>query len=102
MNYYHPGLLPNREPVQEHNIGHDGENNDSPAYYLDRGSGYYTRLIPADTLSPLNLIPAREAHHANMVVLPPLQSSESRNIAWAGQQFRSKVRQSHRSFTRNC
>ncbi|PHH83128.1 hypothetical protein CDD82_3421 [Ophiocordyceps australis] len=47
---------------------------DGYAYYLDRGNGQMTRLIPADVLPPLNEIPAREMRSLGMVVLPQLQT----------------------------
>ncbi|PHH62466.1 hypothetical protein CDD81_7113 [Ophiocordyceps australis] len=47
---------------------------DGYAYYLDRGNGQMTRLIPADVLPPLNEIPPRETRSLGMVVLPQLQA----------------------------
>lgn len=47
---------------------------DGFAYYLDRGNGELTRLIPADVLPPLNEIPPRECEATGMVVLPPLRT----------------------------
>ncbi len=38
-------------------------------YYLDRGNGQVTRLIPADVLPQLGDLPAREMYHPSMVVL---------------------------------
>lgn len=45
------------------------------SYYMDRGNGQYTRLIPADLLPLMNDVLPREARHENMVVLPPLVMS---------------------------
>ncbi|KAJ6443250.1 methyltransferase domain-containing protein [Purpureocillium lavendulum] len=42
---------------------------ESLVFYLDRGNGQVTRLIPADILPPLGKVPAREAYHPGMVVL---------------------------------
>ena len=42
------------------------------AYFLDRGRGRVTRLIPADMLPPLSEIPAQQARGPGMEVLPPL------------------------------
>jgi len=42
---------------------------EEPGYYLDRGNGQVTRLIPADVLPQLGDIPAREMYHPSMVVL---------------------------------
>lgn len=41
-------------------------------YYLDRGNGKLTRLIPADMLPPLHDVPAKEEARPGMIVLPPL------------------------------
>lgn len=40
------------------------------AYYLNRGDGQVTRLIPADVLPSLNEIPPRELEQRGMIVLP--------------------------------
>ncbi|VUC22646.1 unnamed protein product [Clonostachys rosea] len=42
------------------------------AYYLDRGNGKVTRLVPADQLPPMNEIPQMENKSQGMDVLPPL------------------------------
>jgi hypothetical protein len=47
--------------------------NDGFAYYLNRGNGELTRLIPADMLPSLNEIPPRESERRGMIVLPPLR-----------------------------
>ncbi|KAL7799033.1 hypothetical protein V8C37DRAFT_407464 [Trichoderma ceciliae] len=47
--------------------------NDGYAYYLNRGNGELTRLIPADMLPSLNEIPPREPERRGMIVLPPLR-----------------------------
>lgn len=44
--------------------------NDGYAYYLNRGDGQVTRLIPADVLPSLNEIPPREPEQRGMIVLP--------------------------------
>jgi hypothetical protein len=51
---------------------------DLQPYVLDRGNGQFTRLIPADTLPPLNEVPAREASAEGKVVLQPISPSERR------------------------
>lgn len=51
---------------------------DLQPYVLDRGNGQFTRLIPADTLPPLNEVPAREASAVGKVVLQPISPSERR------------------------
>lgn len=43
---------------------------DGYAYYLNRGDGQVTRLIPADVLPSLNEIPPRELEQRGMIVLP--------------------------------
>lgn len=43
---------------------------DGYAYYLHRGDGQVTRLIPADVLPSLNEIPPRELEQRGMIVLP--------------------------------
>ncbi|KAK1246751.1 hypothetical protein MKX08_000553 [Trichoderma sp. CBMAI-0020] len=43
---------------------------DRYAYYLNRGDGQVTRLIPADVLPSLNEIPPRELEQRGMIVLP--------------------------------
>lgn len=45
------------------------------AYYLDRGNGYVTRLIPADALPNLNEIPPQELRGLGMEILQPLRGS---------------------------
>ncbi|KAL9476609.1 hypothetical protein ACSS6W_006450 [Trichoderma asperelloides] len=47
-----------------------GSVNDGYAYYLNRGDGQVTRLIPADVLPSLNEIPPREPEQRGMIVLP--------------------------------
>lgn len=42
------------------------------SYYLDRGNGKVTRLVPADQLPPMNEIPRMENKSQGMDVLPPL------------------------------
>ncbi|KAK0384959.1 hypothetical protein NLU13_7437 [Sarocladium strictum] len=54
------------------------ESSDFQPYYLDRGNGEYTRLIPADTLPPLNEVPPREASVIGKVVLQPIAPRERR------------------------
>lgn len=47
-----------------------GGMSDGYAYYLNRGDGQVTRLIPADVLPSLNEIPPRELEQRGMIVLP--------------------------------
>ncbi|PNP43849.1 hypothetical protein TGAMA5MH_04131 [Trichoderma gamsii] len=47
-----------------------GGMSDGYAYYLNRGDGQVTRLIPADVLPSLNEIPPRELEQQGMIVLP--------------------------------
>ncbi|UKZ62080.1 uncharacterized protein TrAtP1_003338 [Trichoderma atroviride] len=47
-----------------------GAVSDGYAYYLSRGDGQVTRLIPADVLPSLNEIPPRELEQRGMIVLP--------------------------------
>ncbi|UNI20548.1 hypothetical protein JDV02_006626 [Purpureocillium takamizusanense] len=50
-----------------------GDEDGSGCYYLSRGNGQVTRLIPADMLlPPLGEVPAREMYHPGMVVLGAL------------------------------
>lgn len=42
-------------------------------YFLDRGNGKLTRLIPADMLPPMKEIPASQEASVGMVILPSLQ-----------------------------
>lgn len=54
---------------------------DSPGgygYYLDRGDGQFTKLIPADLLPPMSGIPPREEEHDGMIILPSLQNMQPR------------------------
>lgn len=53
------------------------ENTKVYSYYLDRGDGQFTRLVPADMLPPLLGIAPREEEHAGMVILPPLKKTHS-------------------------
>lgn len=45
------------------------------AYFLDRGQGRVTRLIPADMLPPLDGIPSQQMKGYGMEVLPPLETA---------------------------
>jgi hypothetical protein len=47
------------------------------SYFLDRGNGQVTRLIPADTVSLLNEMPAREEATSGMMILPPLATRDA-------------------------
>lgn len=60
-------------------------------YYLDRGNGQFTRLIPADMLPPMKGIPAREEEHNGMVILQPLDKLDLHNKKEAHQQYMPKV-----------
>jgi hypothetical protein len=51
------------------------------AYYLDRGNGFVTRLIPADVLPALNEIPSQEFRGSGMDILPPLHGSPPNGVA---------------------
>ncbi|RFU77975.1 hypothetical protein TARUN_4249 [Trichoderma arundinaceum] len=55
--------------------------NNGYAYYLNRGNGELTRLIPADMLPSLNEIPPREPERRGMVVLPPLRGVPPKGMA---------------------
>ncbi|KAL7942137.1 hypothetical protein V8C42DRAFT_360240 [Trichoderma barbatum] len=55
--------------------------NDGYAYYLNRGNGELTRLVPADMLPALNEIPPREPERRGMVVLPPLRGVPPKGMA---------------------
>ncbi|KAH0498247.1 hypothetical protein TgHK011_005512 [Trichoderma gracile] len=55
--------------------------NDGYAYYLNRGNGELTRLVPADMLPLLNEIPPREPERRGMVVLPPLRGVPPKGMA---------------------
>ncbi|OAR03151.1 hypothetical protein LLEC1_06013 [Akanthomyces lecanii] len=48
-------------------------------YYLDRGNGQFTRLIPADMLPPMKGVPGREEEHDGMVILQPLEKLHLQN-----------------------
>jgi G3E family GTPase len=61
------------------------------AYYLDRGNGYVTRLIPADVLPALSEIPAQEATAAGMEVLQPLKGSPPAGVQDMNQRVTVKV-----------
>lgn len=58
------------------------------AYFLDRGNGQVTRLVPADTLPLLNDLPYREEARSGMVILPPLISGE---VPTSQNSFNAKV-----------
>lgn len=58
-----------------------GSVKDGYAYYLNRGNGELTRLIPADMLPSLNEIPPREPERRGMVVLPPLRGVPPKGMA---------------------
>ncbi|OAA50714.1 chromodomain-helicase-DNA-binding protein 4 [Cordyceps fumosorosea ARSEF 2679] len=49
------------------------------SYYLSRGNGQYTRLIPADTLPPLKDVPRLEEEHDGMVILEPIEKLHLEN-----------------------
>lgn len=65
--------------------------NDGYAYYLNRGNGELTRLVPADMLPALNEIPARESERRGMVVLPPLRGVPPKGMADMSQTITVKV-----------
>ena len=58
------------------------------AYFLDRGNGLVTRLIPADTFPQLNELPYREEARSGMIILPPLISGE---VPTSQDSFNAKV-----------
>lgn len=62
------------------------------AYCLDRGDGWFTRLIPADMLPPLAEIPARLDGQGGMVLLPSLQSSPPQGVPEMNRPVILKVR----------
>ncbi|PTB69736.1 hypothetical protein BBK36DRAFT_1188303 [Trichoderma citrinoviride] len=64
--------------------------NDGYAYYLNRGNGELTRLVPADMLPALNEIPPREPERRGMVVLPPLRGVPPKGMADMSQTFTVK------------
>ncbi|KAL7814647.1 hypothetical protein V8C44DRAFT_356978 [Trichoderma aethiopicum] len=70
--------------------------NDGYAYYLNRGNGELTRLVPADMLPALNEIPAREPERRGMVVLPPLRGVPPKGMADMSQTITVKVCQIQR------
>ncbi|KAK5987265.1 hypothetical protein PT974_11389 [Cladobotryum mycophilum] len=90
-----------RSPIQAGNSlgtisrGIDSRMNDGFAYYLDRGNGQLTRLIPADVLPPLNEIPAREPEALGMVVLPPLRAGPPKGSAEMNHPVTIKAVQQH-------
>ncbi|KAJ4155690.1 hypothetical protein LMH87_000924 [Akanthomyces muscarius] len=57
----------------------DGNTSTSYCYYLDRGNGQFTRLIPADMLPPMKGVPGREEEHDGMVILQPLEKLRLQN-----------------------
>lgn len=57
----------------------EGNTPSSYCYYLDRGSGQFTRLIPADMLPPMKGLPGREEEHDGMVILQPLENLQLQN-----------------------
>jgi hypothetical protein len=65
--------------------------NDGYAYYLNRGNGELTRLVPADMLPALNEIPPREPERRGMVVLPPLRGIPPKGMADMSQTITVKV-----------
>ncbi|KAL7936997.1 hypothetical protein V8C35DRAFT_294411 [Trichoderma chlorosporum] len=72
------GIVP--APAQAAGPG-PGVVNDGYAYYLNRGNGELTRLVPADMLPALNEIPPREPERRGMVVLPPLRGVPPKGLA---------------------
>ncbi|UKZ73028.1 hypothetical protein TrVFT333_000667 [Trichoderma virens FT-333] len=69
--------------------------NDGYAYYLNRGNGELTRLVPADMLPALNEIPPREPERRGMVVLPPLRGVPPKGMADMSQTVTVKACQIH-------
>lgn len=59
-----------RIPAGAGPVSSPGGVDDGYAYYLNRGDGQVTRLIPADVLPSLNEIPPRELEQRGMIVLP--------------------------------
>ncbi|KAL6906967.1 hypothetical protein GGI43DRAFT_431204 [Trichoderma evansii] len=57
-------------PARAGPVSSPGGVDDGYAYYLNRGDGQVTRLIPADVLPSLNEIPPRELEQRGMIVLP--------------------------------
>lgn len=68
-----------------------GAVSDGYAYYLNRGNGELTRLVPADMLPALNEIPPREPERRGMVVLPPLRGVPPKGMADMSQTVTVKV-----------
>ena len=66
------------------------------AYFIDRGQGRVTRLIPADLLPPLNEIPAQEPKDLGMEVLPLLTATPPNGSVNMGQRVTFQVRSSRR------
>lgn len=62
-------------PVSPRSPGGSVHSANVNGYYLDRGNGQYTRLLPADTLPRMNDVSPRETRHDNMVILPPLAAN---------------------------
>ncbi|KAJ6783344.1 hypothetical protein PWT90_04343 [Aphanocladium album] len=56
-------------------------------YYLDRGNGQFTRLIPADMLPPMKGVPTREEEHDGMIILQPIEKLQLQNKKEANQQY---------------
>lgn len=55
------------------NYAFEGNVSNAYSYYIDRGDGQFTRLIPADMLPPMKGIPSREEEHDGMVILEPIE-----------------------------
>ncbi|KAL5093172.1 hypothetical protein Trisim1_011958 [Trichoderma cf. simile WF8] len=72
-----------------------GAVSDGYAYYLNRGNGELTRLVPADMLPALNEIPPREPERRGMVVLPPLRGVPPKGMADMSQTVTVKACQIH-------
>ncbi|KAM0254723.1 hypothetical protein ACHAQJ_006504 [Trichoderma viride] len=68
---------------------------DGYAYYLNRGNGELTRLIPADMLPSLNEIPPRESERRGMIVLPPLRGVPPNGMADMNYSVTVKASQTH-------
>lgn len=68
-----------------------GQTTTKYAYYLDRGNGYVTRLIPADVLPSLSEIPAQETTAAGMEILPPLKGTPPTGVQDMNQRVTIKV-----------
>ncbi len=61
------------------NYAFEGSTSNAYSYYIDRGNGQFTRLIPADMLPPMKGVPTREEEHDGMVILQPIEKLHLQN-----------------------